>query len=363
MSNTPPPVLVSGPFLKQSPSISRIMMVVMLALTPATLYGLFQFGWPAFNLFIVTIAAALLSEAACLKVMGKPVRPALSDGSAVLTGWLLAMTLPPWAPWWIGALGSVFAIVLGKQVFGGLGQNPFNPAMVARVVLLISFPVQMTYFVAPHPLVGPSAISILESLAITFGYGAPNVDAISSASVLGYIKTEVGLGVSWTQAFQETFSMRAMVFGAVPGSLGETSAPLLILGGLLLLGARIITWHIPVAMLGSIAIMAALFNAIDPLHYPDLWVHLLSGATLLGAFFIATDLVTSPVSPLGKIVFGAGCGALVYIIRTWAGYPEGVAFAVLIMNAATPLIDRYIKPRVYGRTRRGKPLTYEEGAK
>jgi len=361
MSTLPP--LIGGPFLKQSPSVGHIMAVVMLALTPATLYGLFQFGWPAVNLFVVTTAAAMLSEAGCLLAMNKPVKPALGDGSAVLTGWLLAMTLPPWAPWWIGALGSVFAIVLAKQVFGGLGQNLFNPAMVARVVLLISFPVQMTYFIAPHPLVGPGAIDFMDGLAITFGYGAPSVDAVSSASVLGHIKTELSQGIAWTTAFKDGFDMRSLVFGAVPGSLGETSAPLLMLGGLLLLGARIITWHIPAAMLGTIAAMATLFNAIDPLHYPDLWVHLLSGATILAAFFIATDLVTSPVSPLGKVVFGAGCGALVYVIRTWAGYPEGVAFAVLVMNAATPLIDRYIKPRVYGRTRRGKPLAYDEAQK
>lgn len=360
--STPPP-LVAGPFLKQSPSVGRIMAIVMAALAPATLFGLFEFGWPAVNLFAVTIAAAVLSEAASLLVMGKPVRPALTDGSAVLSGWLLAMTLPPWAPWWIGVIGSVFAIVLGKQLFGGLGQNLFNPAMVARVVLLISFPLQMTHFVAPHPLVGGGAVGFLDGLAITFGYGAAQVDAVSSASVLGHLKTELGRGIAWGDAFQAAFNLKDVALGTKPGSLGETSAPLLLLGGALLLGTRIITWHIPAAMLGAIAVLAALFNALDPAHYPDMWVHLLSGATLLGAFFIATDLVTSPVSPLGKIVFGAGCGTLVYIIRTWAGYPEGVAFAVLLMNAATPLIDRYLKPRVYGRTRRGKPLTYEEASK
>jgi electron transport complex protein RnfD len=361
MNATPP--LASGPFLKQSPSVSHIMLVVMLALTPATLYGLFQFGWPALNLFVTTILAALLSEAACLKVAGKPVRATLADGSAFLTGWLLAMTLPPWAPWWIGVLGSVFAIVLTKQVFGGLGQNVFNPAMVARVVLLISFPVEMTDFVAPHPVAGPGLVHFMDGLAITFGYGTSSIDAVSSASVLGHIKTELSQGVPWSTAFNDAYAFKSVVFGAVPGSLGETSAPLLFLGGLLLLAARIITWHIPLAMMGSIAVLATILNAVDPLHYPDMGLHLLSGATLLGAFFIATDLVTSPVSPLGKIVFGAGCGVLVYIIRTWAGYPEGVAFAVLIMNAATPLIDRYVKPRIYGRTRRGKPLTYEENAK
>lgn len=363
MNNTSPPALVSGPFLKQGPSISRIMALVMIALTPATLFGLFQFGWPAINLFMVTILAAILSEAACLMVMNRPVRTTLGDGSAVLTGWLLAMTLPPWAPWWIGALGSMFAIVLAKQMFGGLGQNLFNPAMVARVVLLISFPAEMTYFISPHPLIGPDTITFMDGLAITFGYGAPAVDAVSSASVLGYIKTEIGRGVAWTDAFKSALDLQALTIGTKPGSLGETSAPLLLLGGLLLLGTRIITWHIPAALLGAIALLATLFNIIDPARYPDLWVHLLSGATLLGAFFIATDLVTSPVSPLGKIVFGAGCGVLIYIIRTWAGYPEGVAFAVLLMNAATPLIDRYLKPRIYGRTRRGKPLIYEETSK
>jgi len=361
MSTSPP--LIGGPYLKQSPSVSHIMLVVMLALTPATLYGLFQFGWPAVNLFAVTIVSAMAAEAVWLKMARQPIKPALSDGSAFLTGWLLVLTLPPWAPWWIGALGSVIAIWLGKQVFGGLGQNLFNPAMVARVVLLISFPVQMTAFIAPHPLAGPATIDFMEGIAITFGYGTAHVDTLSSASVLGHLKTEIGRGTAWSEAFADTFNMRGFVFGAVPGSLGETSAPLLLLGGLLLWGARIITWHIPLAMLGSIAVLAALFNAIDPLIYPSALVHILSGATLLGAFFIATDLVTSPVSPLGKVVFGVGCGVLVYVIRTWAGYPEGVAFAVLIMNAATPLIDRYLKPRIYGRTRRGQPLAYEEPSK
>lgn len=357
---TTPPPLKSGPYLKQGLTVMQIMAVVMLALSPATLYGLFQFGWPAINLLVVTIATAVAAEAVTLKVMGRPMRPALTDGSAILTGWLLAMTLPPWAPWWIGAVGSLFAIVLGKQVFGGLGQNLFNPAMVARVILLISFPVQMTFFVSPEPLGHVGSPGFMDGLAITFGYGASSVDAVSSASILGHIKTELSQGVTWGDAFTEAFSIYGMTMGSVPGSLGETSAPLLVLGGLLLLGARIITWHIPLAMLGTITVMALIFNAVDPQAYPDMWVHLLSGATLLGAFFIATDLVTSPVSPLGKIVFGVGCGALVYIIRTWAGYPEGVAFAVLIMNAATPLIDRYIRPRVYGRTRKGKPLAYEE---
>ena len=362
MSTTSPPI--GGPFLKKSLTVQQIMMVVMLALAPATLYGLFTFGWPAVYLFAVTVGSAVVFEAVWLKMAGRPIAPALSDGSAALTGWLLAMTLPPWAPWWIGVLGSLIAIWLGKQVFGGVGQNLFNPAMVARVVLLISFPVHMTLFVDPSLVLNTGAPGLKDSLAVTFGVGAPPaMDTVSSASVLGHLKTEVGRGNEWLQVFNNTYDMQNVLWGAVPGSLGETSAPLILLGGLLLLGLRIISWHIPVAMIGTLAVMATIFNFIDPMAYPGAAIHVLSGATLLGAFFIATDLVTSPVSPLGKLVFGFGCGLLVYVIRTWAGYPEGLAFAVLIMNAATPLIDRYTRPRVYGRDRKGEPLATEEGAK
>ncbi len=360
--NTPPP-LIGGPFLRQSLSVSTIMLSVMLALTPGTLYGLYQFGWPALNMFLVTIVSALATEALSLKIMNKPIRPTLMDGSAVLAGWLLALTLPPWAPWWIGAVGGLFAIGVGKQVYGGLGQNLFNPAMMARVVLLVSFPVQMTFFVAPHPLLSANAPSFMDGLAITFGYGTSLIDTVSSASVLGYIKTEAGRGISWPDAFASAFNMKNFLFGAVPGSLGETSAPLLLLGGLFLLGRRIISWHIPVAMIGAVAFMATLLNFINPATYPSATVHVLSGALLLGAFFIATDPVTSPVTPTGKLIYGALCGLMVYLIRTWGGYPEGMAFAVLLLNAATPLIDRYFKPRVYGRTRRGQPLVYEEKQK
>ncbi len=338
-------------------SVQRTMRLVMLALLPATLFGLWQFGWPALLLFVVTVAAAMAAEAASLAVAGKPARPYLADGSALLTGWLLALTLPPWAPWWIGVVGAVIAIVVAKQVFGGIGQNLFNPAMVARVALLISFPLEMTSFVTPAPLFSGAAPGLLEGAAITFG-AMPVPDAMTGATLLGEVRTELGEGATLSQVLPSLFDPLESGLGTIGGSLGETSALLLLLGGLFLLYKRVITWRIPVALLGSLAAMATLMHLLDPQHYAGPVYHLLSGSTLIAAFFIATDPVTSPVSARGQLLFGAGVGLLIYVIRTWAGYPEGVAFAVLLMNACTPLIDHWVKPRIYGRDRRGEPLDY-----
>jgi len=354
------PEVQHGPHIHDSSQVGRIMRLVMLALLPATLAGLALFGWPAVYLFLLTTLAAVAAEAACLRMAGKPVRPFLADGSALLTGWLLAMTLPPWAPWWVGVVGALIAIVIGKQVFGGIGQNPFNPAMVARVALLISFPLELTTWVAPTPLWSSAAPGPIEALAITFGGGQGQIDAVTSATVLGHVKTELGRGVGLEQALAGSYGLGDLFLGQVAGSLGETSALLLLLGGLLLIATRVIRWHIPLAMLGALALLAGLFHLMDPGRYADPLVHLLSGATLLGAFFIATDPASSPVTVRGQLLFGAGCGALVFVIRTWAGYPEGVAFAVLLMNALTPLIDHYLRPRIYGRDRKGAPLTYAE---
>jgi len=349
---------IGGPYTHENSSISRTMLWVMVALTPATVFGIYQFGLPALWLFLVTILICVLSEALCLYIAGKPIRPYLFDGSAILTGWLLAMTLPPWAPWWIAVVGALLAIVVGKQVFGGIGQNLFNPAMVARVALLISFPLEMTTWVAPHPLFTEASPALFESLRITFGLHS-DFDAVSSATILGHIKTELGQGHGISQILAQDFHSLSSAIGTVAGSLGETSAVLILGGGLLLIYLGIISWHIPLSMMLSIAFLATLFHWLDAESYPPALYHLLSGATLLGAFFIATDLVTSPVTKAGQLVFGAGCGALVFIIRTWAGYPEGMAFAVMLMNGFTPMIDHYIKPRIYGRTRKGAPLTYD----
>lgn len=346
---------LASPHAHAPASVSAIMAKVMLALAPATLYGFWLFGWPALLLWTITVGSALLGEALSLRLAGRRPRPALVDGSAALTGWLLAMTLPPWAPWWIGVVGGLFATVIGKQVFGGLGQNLFNPAMVARVALLISFPVIMTSWVAPQPLTTPSAPDLVQGLRITLG-DLPVPDAVASASLLGHAKTELSRGVDLAHSLSAPQAPALSLMGYRPGSLGESSGPLIAAGGLLLLVLGIISWHIPVAMLAGIAIPAAIAHGIDPTRYLDASTHLLSGAALLGAFFIATDYVTSPNTRAGQLVFGAGCGLLTWAIRSWGGYPEGVAFAVLLMNALTPAIDRLIQPRIYGRDRKGKPL-------
>lgn len=351
--------LIAGPFIHKGNSVQRTMFLVIAALVPATAYGIFLFGLPALFLFGITIGACVIVEVGCLKLAGKPIKSFAFDGSVILTGWLLAMTLPPWAPWWIGVVGAILAVAIGKHVFGGLGQNLFNPAMVARVALLISFPVEMTKFTSPLHMFDHKAPDLVESAQITFGH-SDAIDAVSSASLLGHIKTEVSLGHSALELIQKGFDPLVHGLGTVPGSMGETSAILILLGGLFLLAMRIISWHIPVSMMVAIAIFAQVFHTIDPTRYAGADVHILGGATLLGAFFIATDLVTSPVSKPAQLIFGFSIGVLVYVIRTWGGYPEGMAFAVLLMNAATPLLDRYIKPRVYGRDRKGTPLSYEE---
>jgi electron transport complex protein RnfD len=352
---------IAGPFTHANTSVSRTMKLVMLALLPATLFGLIQFGWPAIFLFAITLLAVLVAEALSLYIAGKPIRPSLFDGSALLTGWLLAMTLPPWSPWWIAVVGALLAIIIGKHVFGGLGQNLFNPAMVARVALLISFPLEMTLFSAPTPIFSSAAPGFFESLAITFG-SSNQIDAVSSATALGHYQTELSRGIAIPEAAAGTDSLFNLIMGVNAGSMGETSALLILFGGLFLLYKRVITWYIPVAMLGSLFVLAAVFHLIDPNHYVGPLVHIFSGAAMLGAFFIATDLVTSPVSVRGQLLFGAGCGLLTFVIRTWAGYPEGVAFAVMLMNACTPLIDHYLKPRIYGRDRKGEPLNYADDA-
>jgi electron transport complex protein RnfD len=362
MTSTIMPPLVAAPHTVTPLNVSRVMLWVVAALAPATLYGFWLYGWPAIHLWWITIAFALLGEAMCLRLMQQRAVPVLMDGSALLTGWLLAISLPPWAPWWIGAVGGLFATIIGKQVFGGLGQNLFNPAMVARVALLISFPVQMTLWTSPLPVTTAAAPGFIDGLRITMG-GLPSAfDAVTSATMLGHAKTELSRGIDLLHALSATNAPLDSLTGSRPGSLGETASLLIAAGGLLLLGLRLITWHIPVAMLLAIALPAALFHAIDPARYLSAGSHLLSGGAMLGAFFIATDYVTSPNTRLGQLLFGAGVGFLTYVIRTWGGYPEGVAFAVLLMNALTPVIDRYLKPRIYGRDRRGKALEIPEEA-
>lgn len=334
-------------------SIRKVMVSVMLALAPATLFGFWLYGWPAINLWVVSLIAAMLGEAFVLRWQRRAVRPAVMDGSGILTAWLLALSLPPYTPWWIAVLGSLFAVIVGKQVFGGLGQNVFNPAMAARVMLLISFPLEMTTWVAPSQAPG-----LLESLRITF-LSQP-IDGMASASLLGHVKTGFTQGMTLDQSLAGLYAPLDMLWGSRAGSLGETAALLLLIGGLFLIARRIITWHAPFAMLLGVAAPALLFNTIDGNHYAGPLYHLLTGGVMLGAFFIITDPVTSPNTALGQFIFGLGCGLLTWVIRTFGAYPEGVAFAVLLMNAATSLIDTWVKPRIYGRDRKGAALAGEK---
>ncbi|MBE0501976.1 MAG: RnfABCDGE type electron transport complex subunit D [Desulfuromonadales bacterium] len=320
-----PVYISSSPHIDSGATTSKIMRNVIYSLLPACAMAIYLFGLPGLRTLLLCTLGCMMFEALCNKLGGKP--GTLSDGSAALTGILLALNLPPGSPWWLALLGAAIAIVIGKQIYGGLGYNPFNPALVARVVLLISFPVQMTIWAAPTPF-------------------STGFDAVTAATPLGEWKTAVML----TGKLPENLSAGTLNYltGNMPGSLGEVSALALLLGGLYLLVRKVITWHIPVSFIGTTLLLSGIFWLVDPTRYPDPLFHFLTGGLLLGAFFMATDMVTSPITTKGMLIFGIGCGVLTVLIRLFGGYPEGVSFAILLMNAVTPLIDRFVKPRVFG---------------
>jgi len=312
-----------SPHIRRPVTIRSIMRDVLLALAPATAIGVYLFGLPALRVLVLCVAGCVAMEVACQRFMRT--RVTVDDLSAAVTGLLLGLSLPPHAPWWICGVGAVAAIGLGKHVFGGLGYNPFNPAMLGRVVLLISFPAQMTAFYAPS---------------------AWGLDAVSTATPLGLLHEARIRGLGLGEAAHT--DLGAAFWGVMPGSIGETSAAAILAGGLFLLWRRHITWDIPTGMLGALAGGAAICAWADPGRYIGAPFHLLTGGAMLVAFFIATDMVTSPLTTRGKLVFGAGIGLLTLVIRQWGGYGEAVSFAVLLMNATVPIIDRYTAPRLYG---------------
>ena len=334
----------SSPYLPLPNDLSRLMVTVMMALIPGALALFWFFGWGViFNLLIAT-SAALLGEAAVLKLRNKPVRPALLDGSAALTGLLLGLALPPLAPWWIPVVGALFAIVIAKQLYGGLGYNPFNPAMVGFVVLIISFPLQMTLWSPPGGL-GHEALGFIATLQLVFTETLPagvTLDSITMATPLDEAKTLTGLNLTWEEILTDPR------FGNYGGYGWEWINLAFLLGGLWLWKQRSIQWHIPAGMLGGLFVISLLFYFADADSFGSPLFHLFSGATMLGAFFIATDPVSAATTPRGRLYYGAGIGVLIYVIRTWGGYPDGVAFGVLLMNMAAPTIDYYTKPRVFG---------------
>lgn len=331
-------------------SVSTIMLLVLAALLPAIAVYYFFFGPGILINLALASVTALVAEAAMLQLRNYPVKHFLTDGSAILTAWLLALSIPPLAPWWLIVVGTAFAIVVAKHLYGGLGNNLFNPAMVGFAVLMISFPTHMTQWTAPL-LLSQHPVGFSEALQYYFSGTLQGVklDAVTMATPLDALKTQLNL--------QHTVSevKNMPIFGNFGGKGGEVVAVMYLLGGLFLLQQRIITWHAPVSFLVTLALIAALLNGIDPNRYATPMFHLFTGGAMLGAFFIATDYVTGPTTPLGKLIFGTGVGFLEYVIRVFGGYPDGVAFSILIMNAAVPLIDAYTQPRVFGHDSGTKP--------
>ncbi|PWC12763.1 electron transporter RnfD [Brenneria roseae subsp. americana] len=323
--------MLTSPHVHQGLSTQNLMHKVNLALMPVVLLGIIQFGAPALMLMFTSIVAALLCEALCLRA-----NPAslghVFDGSALLTALLFTLSLPPHAPLWLGAFGSAIAILLGKHIYGGLGQNLFNPAMLARVVVLIAFPVQMTHWIEPTEFWNGAVYSL-------------HTDGTTSATLLGAFREHTSATFSWENA----------LIGTHNGSFGETSTLLLALSGLWLLQQRVFSWHAPVAMLIGCLLPGLIQWFIAPQSILPPLAQLTTGGLMLGAIFIITDPVTGPGSPLGRLYYGALAGFLVWAIRSFGNYPEGVAFAILLVNAITPLIDSWTRPRAYGyRTQKEK---------
>jgi electron transport complex protein RnfD len=314
-------ILSSSPHVRSPIGISRIMLDVIIALIPTTAAGIWFFGMQAVWLIAVSVSSCVVTEAVCRVAMRRD--NTVGDFSAVLTGLLLALNLPAGLPLWMAVVGSVFAIVVCKQVFGGLGMNPFNPALAARAFMLISFTGPMTTWLKPWVHCGTEACAS----------ATPAADALTCATPLAYIKSG---------DLSHLPSVWDMAIGNMPGCIGEVSAVALALGGIYLLLRRVITWHIPVSFLATVALYAAV-SGRAPAH-----VELLTGGVMIGAIFMATDYVTSPTTGAGKLVFGVGCGVLCMLIRQFGGYPEGCSFAILIMNAVCPLINRWTQPKPFG---------------
>jgi electron transport complex protein RnfD len=307
----------------------KLMLGVVVALLPALFTSVFYFGWGAVIVTATSVISCLLFEYLIQRfIFRKPI--SITDGSALVTGLLLAFNLPSNIPVHIVVIGSFVAIAVAKMTFGGLGNNPFNPALVGRVFMLISFPVQMTSWPVPA------------------GFSTGYTDAVTGATPLAIIKEGLKNGESISQLVTQIPTPAQMFLGNMGGSLGEVAAIALLIGCAWLLIRKIITWHIPVSVIGSMLIFTTILWLINPEKFADPVFHILAGGVLLGAIFMATDYVTSPMNPRSMIIYGCGIGILTVIIRVWGAYPEGVSFAILIMNAFVPLMNAYIKPKRFG---------------
>ena len=320
------------------------MFKVLLALVPGIIAYVWVFGGSVLVAIALATATALAAEAVMLRLRKRPVKPFLLDYSAVVTAWLLALAIPPLAPWWLIVVGTFFAIVVAKQLYGGLGYNPFNPAMIGYAVLLISFPAIMTKWPVALEL-AQIKLSFADQLHYILSGLLPdklNIDAVTSATPLDYLKTQLTLKHELASITQ------APIFGTLGGKGGEVVTGAYLLGGLYLLQQKIISWHLPMAFLGTLAAIAGVFWLVNPAHFANPLFHLFSGASMLAAFFIITDPVSGPTTPKAKLYFAAGIGMITYLVRVYGGYPDGVAFAVIFMNICVPLLDAVTQPRVFG---------------
>ena len=324
------PIISLSPHVHGGDSVQRNMYGVCMALLPALAASLWFFGLGAAIVMLTSVASCVFFEWAIAKFLLKRERITITDGSAVLTGMLLGFNLPSNLPIWIIIIGALVAIGIGKMTFGGLGCNPFNPALAGRIFLLISFPVQMT-----------SWPEIKQYMAYT--------DATTSATPLSLMQTAIATGDA--SVLEQLPSLEEMLLGAMGGSLGEVSALMLLLGTVFMLWKKIITWHIPVSILGTVAVFSTALHLWNPAYAHPLAV-LMSGGLILGACFMATDYVTSPMSHRGQLIYGVCIGLLTVVIRNWGAYPEGMSFAIFTMNAFTPLINTYCKPKRFGEVKK-----------
>lgn len=334
---------ISSPHTTRAFSTQDVMLHVLLALIPGIIALTWFFGPGHLIQIAIAGSAALLSEALIMKLRKRPVLFYLKDYSALLTAVLLAVSLPPYTPYWVTLIASIFAIVVAKHLYGGLGQNPFNPAMIGFALVLISFPVPMTTsWSGPSELL-TSSISFNQALEYIF-ISRESIDAITMATPLDVYKHQAAISTAdeiLTNPIFHGLDQGQFVLGWQWLSLA------FLIGGLFLIVRKIFTWHIPLSLISALMICSAVFGW-DADQFVPSSLHLLAGATMLGAFFIATDPVTASTTPLGKLIYGAGIGILIYVIRTWGSYPDAVAFAVLLMNFAAPFIDQYTQPRTYG---------------
>jgi len=326
------------------------MAWVLVALLPDIAVYVWLFGPGVLITLTLATVTALAAETVMLQARGYPLKPFLTDLSAIVTAWLLALSLPSLAPWWMIITGTLFAIVVAKHLYGGLGQNIFNPAMVGYAVLIVSFPVQMTHWAGPLELTSVH-LSLAQSATVIFGSDVPKatLDAVTMATPLDSLRT----GLLRQLTVDEV--MTAPIFGRFGGTGFEWLAAAFLLGGLMLWALRIISWHVPLAFLAGIWLTGGFLHFYDAGRYGAPWFHLFAPSVMLGAFFIATDPVTGATTPRGKLIFGLGAGFITMAIRTWGGFPDGVAFAILLMNVCAPLIDQYTQPRVYGEAKKEPP--------